>query len=107
ADPSRPFDLIGAVLSAVGMFCLVLGILQAGTRNPLMVALLVVGAAFLIAFALFIRSRERAGKEALLSTRLFRNRTCILVLVTQNIQWLVLMGNSLVVSVYLHDVRGY
>jgi MFS family permease len=107
ADPTRPFDAIGAVLSAVGMFCLVLGILQAGTRNALMVALLVVGAAFLIAFALFIRSRERAGKEALLSTRLFRNRTCNLALVTQNTQWLMLMGTSFTVSVYLQTVRGY
>src|SRR3954464_1844228 len=71
AAPNRPFDAIGAILSAVGMFCLVLGILQAGTRNTLMVVLLLVGAAFLAAFFLFVRSRERQGKEALLSTGLF------------------------------------
>ena len=107
ADPKRPFDAIGAILSAVGMFCLVLGILQAGTRNGLMVVLLVIGAVFLLAFFLFVRSRERQGKEALLSTGLFRNRTCNLALVTQNVQWLVLMGSSFVVSVYLQTVRGY
>ena len=33
ADPTRPFDAIGAVLSAVGMFFLVFGILQAGTQQ--------------------------------------------------------------------------
>src|SRR6476620_8843155 len=65
------------------------------------------GALFLLAFFLYIRYRERAGKEALLSTGLFRNRTCNLALVTQNIQWLVLMGTSFVVSVYLQEVRGY
>ena len=66
-----------------------------------------VGAAFLLAFFLYIRSRERAGKEALLSTGLFKNRTCNLALVTQNIQWLVLLGTSFVVSVYLQEIRGY
>ena len=45
--------------------------------------------------------------EALLSTGLFKNRTCNLALVTQNIQWLVLLGTSFVVSVYLQEVRGY
>jgi MFS family permease len=107
AEPDRPFDLIGAVLSAVGMFCIVLGVLYAGTHNLLMVVLLAVGAAFLAGFFLFIRARERAGKDALLSTALFRNRTCNLALVTQNVQWLMLMGTSFVVSVFLQDVKGY
>jgi MFS family permease len=107
ADPTRPFDAVGAILSAVGMFCIVVGILQAGTNNALLGILLVVGAAFLLAFFLYIRSRERAGKEALLSTALFKNRTCNLALVTQNIQWLVLLGTSFVVSVYLQEIRGY
>src|SRR5438067_5105226 len=34
-DPTRPFDAVGAILSAVGMFFLVFGILQAGTNNVL------------------------------------------------------------------------
>ena len=107
ADPTRPFDSVGAILSGVGMFCVVFGILQAGSNNVLLTVFLVVGAVFLAAFYLYIRFRERAGKEALLSTGLFRNRTCNLALVTQNVQWLVLMGTSFVVSVYLQEVRGY
>jgi MFS family permease len=107
ADPTRPFDALGAVLSAVGMFCVVFGILQADTDGVLMVVFLAVGAAFLAGFFLYIRSRERAGKEALLSTGLFRNRTSNLALVTQNIQWLLLMGVSFVVAVFLQTVRGY
>ncbi|HEY7731876.1 MAG TPA: MFS transporter [Gaiellaceae bacterium] len=106
-DPTRPFDAIGAILSGAGMFCVVFGILQAGTNNMLMTIFLVIGALFLLAFYLFIRRRERAGKEALLSTGLFKNRTCNLALVTQNIQWLMLMGVSFVVSVFLQEVRGY
>jgi MFS family permease len=107
ADPTRPFDVVGAVLSGIGMFCVVFGILQAGSNNVLLTVFLVVGAAFLACFFFYIRSREQTGKEPLLSTALFRNRSCNLALVTQNIQWLILMGTSFVVSVFLQTVRGY
>jgi MFS family permease len=106
-DPTRPFDAVGAILSGVGMFCVVFGILQAGSNNVLFAVFLVVGAVFLACFFLYIRSRERSGKEPLLSTGLFRNRTCNLALVSQNMQWLLLMGVSFVVSVFLQEVRGY
>jgi MFS family permease len=106
-DPDRPFDAVGAVLSAVGMFFVVFGILQADRDPLLMVVLVVAGAAFLAAFFRHIRRRERAGKDALLSTGLFKNRTSNFGLVTQNIQWLLLMGTSFVVAVFLQEVRGY
>jgi len=106
-DPDRPFDALGAVLSAVGMFFVVFGILQADNDVVLMAVLLVAGAAFLAWFFVHIRRRERAGEEALLSTRLFRNRTSNLALATQNIQWLLLLGVSFVVAVFLQTVRGY
>src|SRR3954451_11785929 len=107
ADPKRPFDAFGAFLSAVGMFFLVLGILQADSNPALMAVLLVAGGVFLLWFWLYIRGRERAGREALLSTSLFHNRTSNLALVTQNLQWLLLMGVSFTVSVFLQTVRGY
>ena len=107
ADPTRPFDVVGAVLSAVGMFFIVVGILQADSNLVLMAVLMTIGAVLLSGFFLYIRSRERAGREPLLSTGLFRNRVSNLGLVTQNIQWLLLMGTSFVVAVYLQTVRGY
>jgi MFS family permease len=106
-DPTRPFDAVGAILSAVGMFFVVFGILQADNDGVLMAVLLAVGAAFLIWFLLHIRARERAGKEPLLSTGLFKNRTSNLGLITQNIQWLLLIGTSFIVAVFLQTVRGY
>jgi MFS family permease len=106
-DPTRPFDAFGAVLSAVGMFLVVFGVLQADSNLALMAVLLAAGAAFLLWFFLHIRARERTGKEPLLSTGLFKNRTSNLGLVTQNIQWLLLMGVSFVVAVFLQTVRGY
>ena len=107
ADPARPFDTVGAVLSAVGLVVLVGGILAADQNLVLMAVLLVAGALILAGFFAWIRRRERTGKEALLSTSLFRNRTSNLALVTQNVQWAVLLGTSFVVSVYLQTVRHY
>src|SRR5436189_3130727 len=99
-DPERPFDAMGAALSAVGMCFLVFGILQAGVNNTLLVIFLAIGVALLAGFFFYIRSRERTGKVALLSTELFRNRISNLGLVTQNLQWLLLMGVSFTVAAF-------
>ena len=121
ADPgiqgAKPrFDLTGAILSAAGLFFVVLGVLQSGTYgwfrasqdfvigNTVVIPqggispvwlFVGIGALLLLWFFLHIRSRERAGKEPLLATHLFRNRTSNLGLVTQNIQWLILHGELL------------
>jgi MFS family permease len=133
ADPGMEgatprFDLVGAVLSAAALFLIVLGILQSGaygwftSRQDFAIGNVVVihkggvspvwlfvglGALVLLWFFLHIRSRERAGKEPLLSISLFRNRTSNLGLVTQNVQWLILQGSFFVISVFLQTVRHY
>ena len=107
ADPTRPFDTGGAVLSAVGLILLVAGILAADDNIWLMLGLIVAGAIVLGWFFLSMRAKERAGKEPLLSPALFRNRTSNLGLVTQNTQWLMLMGASFTIAAYLQVVRGY
>ncbi|HEU0239610.1 MAG TPA: MFS transporter [Micromonosporaceae bacterium] len=106
-DPTRPFDVVGAVLSSVGLVLIVLGILAADNNGWLTLALIVAGALVLTWFFRSIRKKERAGEEPLLSTSLFHNRTSNLGLVTQNAQWLMLMGISFVVSAFLQVVRGY
>ncbi|WP_327279909.1 MULTISPECIES: MFS transporter [unclassified Streptomyces] len=106
-DPTRPFDVTGAVLSATGLILVVMGILAADNNVWLMIALLVLGALVLLWFFLSVRAKERAGKEPLLSTSLFRDRTSNLGLVTQNVQWLLLMGSSFTIAAYLQVVRGY
>jgi predicted MFS family arabinose efflux permease len=126
--PRPRFDVIGAILSAAGLLFVVLGILQSGTygwfkaRADFAIGGLVlihkggvspvwllvgIGALILLWFFFHVRSAERAGREPLLSTRLFRSRTSNLGLVTQNIQWLVLQGSFFVVSVFLQTVRGF
>ena len=125
--PSR-FDMIGAVLSALGLFFVVLGVLQSRTfgwitsREDFTVGDTVVipkggispvwlyvglGAVTLAGFFWHIHRSERAGKEPLLSSRLFRNRTANLGLGTQMVQWLSIQGTFFVTSVYLQEVRGY
>ena len=126
--PKPRFDLVGAVLSAAGLFFVVVGILQAGTYgwitakqdfvigntvvipagsiSPLWLFVLI-GALLLAWFFWHIRSMERAGKEPLLSTRMFQNRVANLGLITQTTQWMVLLGLSFVVSVFLQTVGGY
>ncbi len=107
ADPTRPFDLLGAALSAVGLILLVMGILAADNNVWLMIALLAAGTLVLVWFFYTVRAKERAGEDPLLSSALFRNRTSNLGLVTQNLQWLLLLGASFTVAAYLQVVRGY
>jgi MFS family permease len=65
------------------------------------------GALLLLLFFRHVRAMESRGEEPLLSTSLFHNRVSNLGLVTQNVQWLILIGTSFVVSAYLQVVRGY
>ncbi|MET0418260.1 MAG: MFS transporter [Actinoplanes sp.] len=107
ADPSRPFDTMGAVLSAVGLVLAVMGITLADNNLWLCLGLVLSGILVLAWFFHSMRVKERAGRPVLLSTSMFRNRISNLGLITQNIQWLVLMGVSFSVSAYLQVVRGY
>lgn len=126
---TRPsFDTVGAVLSGVGLAFVVMGFLSTSTYgwgasrtdfsvldtvlipqgSPALVwYLLSIGALFLAGFYLHIRSSESEGKDPLLHTRLFRNRTANLGLGTQLVQWLTLQGAFFVVSVFLQQIKGY
>jgi fucose permease len=66
-----------------------------------------IGLVILAGFFVHVRARERSGRTPLVSIRLFRNRTSNLGLLTQTLQWLVLLGSSFVLSVYLQEQRGF
>jgi MFS family permease len=106
-DPAMPFDVRGAISSAIGLVLVVSGILAADDNLALCAAMIGAGILALAWFFVSVRNRERAGRPVLLSTSLFKNRVSNLGMVTQNLQWLVLMGTSFVVSAYLQVVRGY
>jgi MFS family permease len=125
----RPrFDLTGAVLSAAGLFFVVLGLLQSrtygfgksrqnftigntvvipkGSISPVWV-FVAIGALFLLWFVLYTRSAEKKHKDVLLPLRLFRNKVANLGLGTQGVQWLILQGTFFATSIYLQEVNGY
>src|ERR1700722_4746220 len=132
-DPARPgrrprFDLTGAILSALGLLFVVLGLLISrtygflGSRQDLTIGSTVVvpkgsvspvwisvaiGALFLLWFVLHLRSGERKGRDVLIATRMFRNRVANLGMGTQLFQWLVMQGSFFVVSVFLQETRHF
>jgi MFS family permease len=128
AGPKPRFDLTGAVLSAAGLFFIVLGLLQSraygfgASRKDFTIGgtvvipkgsisvvwiLVLIGALFLVWFFLHVRARERQRRDVLLPLRLFRNKVSNLGLGTQLIQWLTLQGSFFVISVYLQEIDGY
>jgi MFS family permease len=107
ADTTQSFDVTGAVLSAVGLVLVVMGILAADDNGWLMLGLILTGVLVLAWFFYTVRVKERTGREPLLTLALFRDRTSNFGLITQNLQWLVLMGISFTVSAYLQVVHGY
>jgi MFS family permease len=129
AEGDKPaFDLLGALLSAAGLVFVVLGILQAGQYGWItarkdfsiggkvilsqgdispVIVLAAIGLILLGIFYWHVRSRERKEKAPLVASRLFKNRTSNLGLVTQNVQWLVMLGGFFVISVFLQESRQY
>jgi MFS family permease len=126
--PRPRFDVTGAVLSAIGLFFVVLGLLQSrtygfaksrqdftigstviipkGSVSPVWIYV-ALGAVFLAWFFLHVRSAERKGRAALVALRMFRNKAANLGLGTQVIQWLTMQGSFFVISVYLQEVNHY
>lgn len=107
AERGRPYDVVGAVLSGLGLIVFVLGILAADDNLALSIGLMLGGAGIIALFFWWVRRRERKGREPLLSTGLFRSRVSNVALVTQNFQWLLLMGTSMLVASHLQVVRQY
>jgi MFS family permease len=132
-DPARSgprprFDLTGAVLSAIGLFFVVLGLLQSrtygfgasrqdftigstviipkGGLSPVWIYV-AIGALFLAWFIWHVRSAERKGRDVLVSLRMFRNKVANLGLGTQMIQWLIMQGSFFATSVYLQQVNHF
>jgi MFS family permease len=107
AEWGRPYDVVGAVLSGLGLIVFVLGILAADNSLYLSAGLMLAGAGIIALFFWWVRRLERKGKEPLLSTALFRVRVSNVALITQNFQWLLLMGTSMLVASHLQVVRQY
>ena len=107
AERDRPYDVAGAILSGLGLIVFVLGILAADNNLLFSFGLMLGGAGIIALFFWWVRRLERKGREPLLSTALFRSRISNVALITQNFQWLLLMGTSMLVASHLQVVRQY
>jgi predicted MFS family arabinose efflux permease len=58
-------------------------------------------------FTLHAHRRERRGQEPLIALRLFQNRVSNLGLITQMIQWFMIVGSMFVISVFLQVSKEY
>ena len=104
---SRHVDVVGAILSVIGMGGIVLGILVWQEGGEWVAALLVVGAAALVGLALWLVRRKRRAKATLLDPDLLRVKTFRFGITQQMLQQIALGGTMIVLPIYLQMVLEY
>jgi EmrB/QacA subfamily drug resistance transporter len=104
---SREVDVVGAVLSALGMGGVVLGILVWQEGGEYVGVLLVVGMASLGLLVTWLRRRKRAGRAPLIDPALFGPKPFRLGVSGQLLQQIALGGTMIALPIYLQMVLEY
>jgi MFS family permease len=103
----RRVDVVGAILSAVGMGGVVLGILVWGEGGGAVGVLLAVGVVGLGSLAWWLMKRKREGKPALIDAALFQSKYFRLGISSQTLQQIALGGLMIALPIYLQMVLEY
>jgi EmrB/QacA subfamily drug resistance transporter len=103
----RRIDLVGAVLSVVGMGGVVLGILVWQEGGESVAALIALGVVGIAALAYWLVRRRRAGREALLDPDLFKSKVFRLGISGQTLQQISLGGMMIALPIFLQMVLEY
>ncbi len=103
----RRIDVVGAVLSVLGMGGIVLGILVWQEGGESVLALMAVGALSLAALAYWLVRRKRQGKVTLLDPGLFTSLIFRLGITGQTLQQIALGGAMIVLPIFLQMVLEY
>ena len=103
----RGIDVVGSVLSVVGMGGLVLGILVWQEGGESVAALLAAGAVALGLLVYWLRRRARRGQPALLDPGLFESPYFRLGITQQMLQQIALGGTMIALPIYLQMVLEY
>ncbi|HZA32316.1 MAG TPA: MFS transporter [Propionibacteriaceae bacterium] len=104
---SREVDLVGALLSILGMGGIVLGILVWQEGGESVLAILAVGAIALAGLASWLTRRKRRGKTALIDPGLFASKHFRLGISQQMLQQIALGGAMIALPIYLQMVLEY
>jgi MFS family permease len=103
----RRIDVVGAVLSVLGMGGIVLGILVWQEGGDSVIALLVIGAAAMAGLVFWLRRRDRLGKPTLIDPHLFGLKFFRLGITQQMLQQIALGGTIIALPIYLQMVLEY
>ncbi len=103
----RGVDVVGSILSAVGMGGVVLGILVWQEGGGAVGALIAAGAVALGSLVWWLKRRKREGKPALLDIGLFASKYFRLGISSQTLQQIALGGMMIVLPMYLQMVLEY
>jgi len=103
----RRMDVVGAVLSAVGMGGIVLSVLIWQEGGEYVGAVFAVGAVALAALVYSLRQRKRQGKATLIDPGLFRSKVFRLGISQQTLQQVALGGTMIALPIYLQMVFEY
>jgi MFS family permease len=104
---SRGVDVVGAILSALGMGGVVLGILVWEEGGGAVAALIAVGLVALGSLVWWLKKRKREGKPALLDVGLFASKYFRLGISSQTLQQIALGGLMIALPIYLQMVLEY
>ncbi len=103
----RRIDLVGSVLSVVGMGGIVIGILVWQEGGGAVGALIAVGLLGLGSLGYWLVRRKKAGKPTLLDPALFRAKAFRLGVSQQMLQQIALGGSMIVLPIFFQMVLGY
>src|SRR5689334_2603257 len=103
----RGVDIVGALLSVLGMGGIVLGILVWQEGGESVVALLLLGALAMAALVYWLVRRKREHKPTLLDPALFRSAGYRLGISQQLLQQIALGGTMIALPIYLQLVLEY
>ena len=103
----RQIDLVGSVLSVLGMGGLVLGILAWQEGSEAVGLLIAIGAISLAALAYWLVRRKRDGKPTLIDPDLFISKLFRLGISGQLLQNVALGGAMITIPIYLQMVLEY
>jgi EmrB/QacA subfamily drug resistance transporter len=108
--PRPRLDIVGVVLSVLGLGLFVLGVLQTTNRgwsDPLVLTMMASGLVFIGVFVWWVREREAAGEPALVHPSVFRHRSIFAGLPVLTTQTFAQAGLLFLVPLFTQSVLGF